>query len=233
MGILKRFSDIMAANINAVLEKAEDPAKMVELYQRKLYSQLEEVKNEISGVMAEESRAARVVEENAKEIAKYSALADKAIDAQNDEDAVVFLEKVKHLEEIGADLGKAHAVAHDNAVKMRKIHDKIIKDISQVRAEIEKIKAMRAVTKTQETINKITGSIGSDSVSSDLGRMKAKAQHDMDKAFARAGLDAKPLDPVAALEEKYTSLNTDASVIDELERRKAARKKAGESVASD
>ena len=30
MGILQRFSDIMRSNVNAVLDKCEDPAKMVD-----------------------------------------------------------------------------------------------------------------------------------------------------------------------------------------------------------
>lgn len=230
MGILKRFGEIMSANINAMLEKAEDPAKMVELYQRKLYSQLEELKNEISGILAEESRSARVVEENEKEVAKYSNLADKAIDAQSDEDAVVFLEKVKHLEEIGAELKKAHAIAHDNSVKMRKLHDKIIKDIAQTRHEIEKIKATEAAAKAQETLNKIGSTVGStDDTTSSIGRMKTKAQNRLDRAYARAGLDSKPIDAASALEGKYSRLDTDASVIDELERRKAARSNKVES----
>ena len=40
MGILTRFKDIMEANINALLDKAEDPEKMVDQYLRNLESDL-------------------------------------------------------------------------------------------------------------------------------------------------------------------------------------------------
>ncbi len=40
MGILKRFKDIMSANINAMLDKAEDPEKMIDQYLRDLQEDL-------------------------------------------------------------------------------------------------------------------------------------------------------------------------------------------------
>ena len=39
-GIIKRFSDIMSANLNALLDKAEDPEKMIDQYLRNLESDL-------------------------------------------------------------------------------------------------------------------------------------------------------------------------------------------------
>ena len=54
MGILTRFKDIMSANINALLDKCEDPEKMIDQYMRNLESDLGKVKAETASVMAEE-----------------------------------------------------------------------------------------------------------------------------------------------------------------------------------
>lgn len=44
MSILTRFKDIMASNINALLDKAEDPEKMIDQYLRNLNRDLGNVK---------------------------------------------------------------------------------------------------------------------------------------------------------------------------------------------
>ena len=64
MGILSRFKNIMAANINALLDRAEDPAKMIDQTLRNLTVDLAEVKKETAGVMAEETRTRREADAN-------------------------------------------------------------------------------------------------------------------------------------------------------------------------
>ena len=73
MGILDRFTDIIKANINDLLDKAEDPAKMIDQYMRELTDNLADVKKETAAVMAEEARVAREVKANEVEVAKYDA----------------------------------------------------------------------------------------------------------------------------------------------------------------
>ena len=65
MGILDRFTTIIKANINDLLDKAEDPAKMIDQYLLDMIESLAEVKKETAGVMAEETRTKRLVDENA------------------------------------------------------------------------------------------------------------------------------------------------------------------------
>ena len=70
MGIMTRFKDIMSANINALLDKAEDPEKMIDQYLRNLESDLGKVKAETASVMAEETRARRALDECTANITK-------------------------------------------------------------------------------------------------------------------------------------------------------------------
>jgi len=199
MGILSRFTDIISANINALLDKAEDPSKMIDQYLRDMLNDLAEVKKETAGVMAEESRTQRLVEENKKEIAKYTELAKKALLAGNEGDAKVFLTKKQELEQIGAGLETSYAVAHENAVKMRQMHDKLAADIASLRARSESIKAKVSVAKTQEKINKFTASEKAEGAMSAFERMEAKADKMLDRANAMSELNTKPVDEAEAL----------------------------------
>jgi len=97
MGILTRFKDIMSANINALLDKCEDPEKMIDQYMRNLESDLGKVKAETASVMAEETRAKRELDECTEQINKMQAYAEKALKAGNESDARSFLEKKQQL----------------------------------------------------------------------------------------------------------------------------------------
>ena len=204
MGIIARFKDIMTANINALLDKCEDPSKMIDEYMRQVTEQLAEVKKETASIMAEEKRTARLVEENKEQIAKYDGLARKALTAGNEGDAKVFLEKKQQYEASGADLEKSYAVAHENAVKMRQMHDKLTNDLKSLEQRRTNVKAKVAVAKTQEKINKVTGSMDAASGSMRaFERMEEKADRMLDEANAVAELNEEPADAASELEAKY------------------------------
>ncbi len=204
MGIIARFTDIMQANINALLDRCEDPAKMIDQYLRDMTEQLAEVKKETAGVMAEETRAARLVEENTQEIARYQGLAEKAVLAGSDADAKVFLAKAQSLQANGADLRETYDAAHQNAEKMRQMHDKLTGDIAQLEARRQNVRAKVAVAKTQEKLNKVAGTMQSTSdMMGSFERMEAKADRMLDQANAMAQLNEKPVDEAAELEKKY------------------------------
>ena len=106
MGILTRFKDIMASNVNALLDKAEDPEKMIDQYLRNLEDDYAEVKAETASVMAEAKTAQRKLDECNEEIKKMEAYAVKAVQAGNDDDARKFLAKKAELTERLAALQK-------------------------------------------------------------------------------------------------------------------------------
>lgn len=221
MGILERFTDIIKANINDLLDKAEDPAKMIDQYLRDLTENLAEVKRETAGVMAEEARTRRMVEDNEVEVKKYDDLARKALAAGNEGDARTFLGKKQQLEGKSASLKATYDAAHENAQKMRQMHDKLVGDIENLNGRREMIKAKVAVAKTQEKVNGFASSADKAAGAMNaFDRMERKADQMLDQANAMSELNQKPVDEAAALEAKYAASGVSASVDAELEKLK-------------
>lgn len=219
MGILNRFKDIMSANINALLDKCENPEKMIDEYMRQVVEQLADVKKETAGVMAEETRTKRLVDENTEQINKYDQLARKALTAGNENDARVFLAKKQEYVKNGGDLQKSYNVAKANASKMREMHDKLTKDVQVLEQRRKNVKSKVAVAKTQEKLNKISSSMDNTSVAMNaFERMEEKADSMLDMANATAELNKSVNSEIEDLEDKYNS--SSVSVDEDLEKLK-------------
>ena len=205
MAILERFSDIIRANINDMLDKMEDPAIMIDQYLIDLLEDLAEVKRSTAEVMGEETRTKRLVDNNKTEVEKYADLAKKALVAGNEGDARVFLAKKQELENRDSELMDVYAAAHENAMKMRQMHDKLAADIQTLQARRTMIKSKVSIAKTQEIINQASSSTNQTEDAMDaFTRMEEKADRMLDEANAMAELNIEPIDSAEALEEKYS-----------------------------
>lgn len=222
MGVLTRFKDIMSSNINAMLDKAEDPGKMIDQCIRNLNSDLGKVKSETATVMAEEQRAKRSLDECNKEIETMQSYAVKALEANNESDARKFLEQKGKLSEKLNSLQQSYELAERNASNMRLMHDKLVADIGELESRKDMIKGKLAVAKTQERINKIGSSVNSANNSmSSFQRYEDLANNALDKANAMAELNSNPAaNELTDLTKKYSS-SSSTSVDDELAALKA------------
>ena len=220
--ILDRFGTIIKSNINALLDQAEDPAKMIDQYLLDLRESLAEVKRETAGVMAQEASCRRDFEANQRDVDKYDDLARRALAAGSEEDAKVFLAKKLELETKGEDLKKVYDTARENADKMRQMHDKLVSDINSLETRKAAIKAKVAVAKTQEKVNEISS--GAEKASGTMEafeRMEAKADKMLDEANAMTELNAKKTDTAESLADKYEKAGSSAEVDDALAKMKA------------
>lgn len=222
MGVFERFASIMSANINALLDKCEDPAKMIDQYLRDAMEDLADVKRETAKVMAVEKRAKREYDEHLAEVEKYAGLAKKALAAGNEDDARVFVSKKQALDARTDSIKKTYDTAHANAQKLRQMHDKLVGDIENLKSRRDNVKATMAVANTQKTINKMGTS--ADKIAGSMGafeRMESKAEEMLDMANAEAELNEAPADEAAELAGKYEAGESDASVDAELAAMKA------------
>ena len=220
MGILERFSDIMKSNINALLDKAEDPAKMIDQLLRDLSESLAEVKDKTAAVMANEKRDLRAVDDCKAEIQKMATSAQNALKAGQEDDARKLIQRKQELEAKLPGLESNAAASKKSADQMRQMHDKLVNDINELNNRKDTIKAKVANAQAQETVNKMQDKMKTGSrAASAFARMEEKADKMLDEALAKAELNDRS-DDTDELAEKYASGVNSSSVDDELEKMK-------------
>lgn len=217
-GILGRFKDIMAANINSLFDKMEDPEKMIDQYLRNMEKDLGVVKSETAAVMATESAAKRKVQECKDEISKMENYAKKALQAGNESDARMFLQKKETLKTKLESLEKEKEIAESNSEKMREMHDKLVSDIKKLSDKRMEIKSKVKMAETAKKINSMTSVSGSTGNIDAFERMEEKANRMLDEANAQIELNRPKSDEVEDLMKKYdndTEVQKNSSEIDD------------------
>lgn len=219
MGFIERIGDIMGANINALLDKAEDPVKQAKYYLEKYLKDLAECKEDTAVVSAQAKARKKEMEQAQADVDKLTNMAKNAIKAGNDDDARTILTRKAAAEERLQQTTSNYELAKKQTEQMVAVYNKLASDIEVCRARVQNIEATAALAKNQERVAGIMSKYGSGSSAGDkLARAEQKAQARLDRAESIVELGVQDTDP-DDLEAKYGDHGT-ASVDDELARLK-------------
>ncbi|MCL2697347.1 MAG: PspA/IM30 family protein [Oscillospiraceae bacterium] len=211
-GILSRARDILASNINALLDKCEDPAKMIDQLLRDARKNLADVKKESANVIAQETAALRALEKERADVIEYTRATKAALAAGNEADALKLAERVSKEEAELAQAEKVYAMCKENADNMRAMFKKLSADVQLLEGKRANLKGLVAASKAQESVNKMasktTGGIGTK-----IDDMERKIQQRFDAASAMASLDAEVGDEAADLAAKYSGAGGASDII--------------------
>ncbi len=101
MGIFTRFRDIISSNMNAMLDKAEDPEKLIKLMIREMEDTLVEIKTACAGVMASGKKVQRQLEGHSARAQYWEEKAELAVNKGRDDLArEALIEKRKFINRI-------------------------------------------------------------------------------------------------------------------------------------
>jgi phage shock protein A len=175
MGIFTRFRDIVSSNINAMLDKAEDPEKLIQLMIREMEDTLVEIKASCAGVLANSKRVQRQMKEVQSRSKFWEEKATLAVNKGRDDlarealvekrrygDASVAFERelAEHqalLEQYQADIIQLEEKLGTAREKQRLLVQRHIRAVGKMRAEeeIRRMDSSEAVFKFEELENRI------------------------------------------------------------------------------
>ena len=120
MALLERVSTLIRANLNDLIDKAEDPEKMIKQVILDMQNQLLQVKTQVAIALADQHLLEKKQKENEERAADWMRRAEKAVDKKED------------------DLARA---ALERSMSYRKMGESFQQQVADQKTEVENLKA--------------------------------------------------------------------------------------------
>lgn len=222
MGLLEtlgRIPKILNANLNDLLDKAEDPEKMVDQLLRDYKEDLAEVKANTAEVKAVALGAKRDLEKAKEDVQQKATAAQNALKAGNEEDCKKLIELKQKAEALLPRLQENYDIAAKNEEQMTKAYNELVSRIQELEDKKESIKSTIKIAKAQESQNKMVSHATSIAADDTIAKYEQQAERRLAKAQAESELNSS-LTADEDLVDKYSS-STSTTVEDEFAKMKA------------
>ena len=167
MGIFSRFTDIINSNINNLLDKAEDPAKMVRLIIQEMEDTLVEVRSSSAKTLADKKELTRRAARFESEAQQWQEKAELALSKDREDLARAALIEKKKSSENGQALLQDLMHTEEHIIKLQS-------EISQLQDKLADAKSrQKTIIMREETVNsrlKVKKNIDSNKVNDALSR---------------------------------------------------------------
>ena len=227
MTFFKRVSDVVKANINHLLDQAEDPEVMVKQLIRDMEESIIELRRETVRAVASEKQLQKKIASSQKLAADYKAKAQEAVQRGDEEMAKKILAKKvytdKTAEQLETELKEAATVSEQLKEDLAKLEDKVQsarrKKEELIRRKRSAESKMRAQDSTNKTLNalrsisdKVAGVKSNESSMEDyenaILKMEAEAEaaQELQKMQQDDDIDLEKISKEKAVEDELAQL---------------------------
>ena len=182
MGVFTRFRDIISSNINAMLDRAEDPEKLISLMIREMEDTLVEMKASCAEVMASSKKIERQIEEGKSVMKVWEDRATLAVSKGRDDlgkEALIekrrYVERCKSLER---ERGGHNALVEQYRQDIGQLEDKLKSARDKQRSLVQRHFHAAKKRRAQEEIRRMDASeaiLKFDELEKRIDRMEAEA----------------------------------------------------------
>jgi phage shock protein A len=224
MGIFTRFRDIVSSNLNAMLDRAEDPEKLVRLMIREMEDTLVELKSACAGVMAAAKKVQRQRDEAAGRSTFWSEKAELAVSKRRDDLArEALIEKRRYRQRADAleqEFDSHRLLSDQYQEDIRQLEDKLKSAREKQRLLVQRHIHAERKLRAQEEIRRVDSAeaiLKFDELENRIERMETEADlvnfgrtHDLEDQLNRLSVDEDIERELEALKTSHASAGPSA-----------------------
>ena len=203
MALLERVATLVRANLNDLIDKAEDPEKMIKQVILDMQNQLLQVKTQVAISIADQHVLEKKLKENEEAARQWQSRAEMAIDKKDDALARAALERSLSSQSMA---GSFRQQVEDQKTQVENLKNALVKlqqKLDEAQAKSDMLIAQHRRSRALGKATDAGAAVGNGSKSEAFDRMKNKVQHTESVAQASAELAADDVeDRFAALEKE-------------------------------
>ena len=225
MGLLDRVSTLIRANLNDVLDRAEDPEKIIRQLLIDMNNQLLQVKTQVAASIADEKRLYQRYQESQQQSDDWQRKAELAVEKGDDELAKAALARRNSYKESADGFQEQWKEQSAQVQQLKDALHQLESKIQEAEAKKDLLIARSRRAKAEVNIRETLAGIGKTSATSEFERMEDRVSEQEARAKAAAELGTDSLDQRFAALESESSLDKDLA---ELKARKTPQVAAPE-----
>jgi phage shock protein A len=206
MSLLDRVSTLLRANLNDLVEKAEDPERMLKQIVLDMENQLMQVKTQVAIAIADQHLLDKKRAEHEQQAAEWRRKAELAVQKSNDDLARAALERALSHDQLVVGFATQAEDQKHEADSLRQALHKLEQKLSETRAHCEMLIAEHRRAKVVGRAAKAQHVVGTDQEQT-LGRMKSKVH-----VTAAENAAASEILSPETLEDKFRALESEDKV---------------------
>ncbi len=217
MGLFDRISRVVRSNINDLVNKAEDPEKVLEQSINDMNEDLVQLRQAVSKAVAAERRSRKQYEEQQAEANKWQQKAQLALSKGEEDLARQALQRKKAAADSAASLKPQVDKQKQQVDTLKKSLTALESKISEAKTKKDMLGARMKAAKANEQVQEQMGNLNTDSAMSAFERMEEKVMEKEASSEAAAELAGES----GGIEDQFAKLEAESDVDDELAAMKA------------
>ncbi|GIU44198.1 phage shock protein PspA [Shewanella sairae] len=220
MGIFSRFADIINSNISALLDKAEDPEKMVRLIIQEMEDTLVEVRSTSAKVLAEKKEIIRRIAKVQEQVHDWESKAELALSKDREDLAKAALVEKQKANDLAQTLAAELVVVEEHILRLKEEVNLLQEKLADAKARQKTIIMRKQTASSRLEVKKQLDSSKIDNAMSKFEQYERRVEG------LESQVDAYDLGNKNTLNDEFAALEAEDSVNAELEALKAKMKES-------